>query len=39
MATGLETNTPRSLTARRGKEVMGYEVAAPETQKSPITAA
>src|SRR6266705_2377587 len=38
-ASGLATKTRRSRYARRGNEVMGKVVAAPDTRKSPITAA
>jgi len=39
MASGLVTSTFRSCAARRGRDNMGSEVAAPEMRKSPITAA
>ena len=39
MASGLPAKTRTSREARRGNVVMGNEVAAPDTRKSPITAA
>src|SRR3954471_6313564 len=39
IASGLAANRRRSVTARRGKVVLGIGVAAPDTRKRPITAA